>query len=188
MPMDHFSLIAPIYDRLLGGPDVERLKALLRLPAGGWLLDGGGGTGRASFPLRPMVGHVVVSDTCQRMLELARDKSIPAVRSCVEHLPFGDGRFERVLIVDALHHFASPAAAIGDLVRVLKPGGRLVIEEFDLNRTAGKLVAWAEKAARMKSRFFRPVEICAMLAEHGLKTEVLTGRRLHAWIIADKSR
>ena len=38
--LDHFDLIASIYDRLIGPPDTERLQQLLKLPTDGWLLDG----------------------------------------------------------------------------------------------------------------------------------------------------
>ncbi|MBU2054123.1 MAG: hypothetical protein KJ936_07865 [Proteobacteria bacterium] len=44
---------------LLGLPHADDLKESLRLPARGRLLDAGGGTGRASFPLRPHVDAVV---------------------------------------------------------------------------------------------------------------------------------
>jgi hypothetical protein len=42
----------------MGLPDVTRLARLLRLPTAGWLLDPGGGTGRASSPLHRGVGRV----------------------------------------------------------------------------------------------------------------------------------
>ncbi len=58
----HFDLIAFAYDRLLGPPHADDLKELLRLPTRGRLLDAGGGTGRASLPLRPHVDGVVVAD------------------------------------------------------------------------------------------------------------------------------
>jgi demethylmenaquinone methyltransferase/2-methoxy-6-polyprenyl-1,4-benzoquinol methylase len=185
--MNHFRWIAPFYDMLLGQPDAGRLAELLRLPARGWLLDGGGGTGRASWPLRRLVGGVVVSDTCPEMLARARRKGMLAAGSRVGELPFADGRFDRVLVVDALHHFADPAQAIGDLVRVLRPGGRLVIEEFDLDRPAVKLLALAERLACMRSRFLRPREIRAMLAEKAVRVKIRTGRFGHAWIIGDKT-
>ncbi len=184
--VDHFRLIAPFYDRLMGAPDAGRLADLLKLPTAGWLLDAGGGTGRASHPLRPMVGRVVVSDRSGRMLARARAKSLTAVRAQVECLPFGDGTFDRVLVVDALHHFSDQAAAIGNFVRVLKPGGRMVIEEFDANSPWVKLIAIAEKAAWMGSRFHRPQDIRDMLSAHGLKVRVQTGRPLTAWVVADK--
>ncbi|OQY37129.1 MAG: hypothetical protein B6243_01300, partial [Anaerolineaceae bacterium 4572_5.2] len=67
----------------------------------------------------------------------------------VERFPFPDNSFDRALVVDALHHFHNQEQAIAELVRVLKKGGRLVIEEPDIHRFAIKLVALAEKAALM---------------------------------------
>jgi hypothetical protein len=63
----------------------------------------------------------------------------------------------------------------------------MLIEEFDLNRTAVKLIALAERTTLMRSRFFRPQEIRDMLAGRGLKVQIQADRRLTAWIIADKT-
>ena len=151
--LDHFDLIASIYDRLIGPPNTERLRQLLNLPTDGWLLDGGGGTGRVSSHLNGLAGHVVVSDLSHRMLKKAREKKVRPVRAHVEHLPFTDEFFDRVLVVDALHHFCDQREAIEDLLRVLKPGGRLVIEEPDLNHKGVKMLALVEKMLLMRSHF-----------------------------------
>jgi len=58
--LDHFDILAPVYDRLIGPPDPARLTALLRLPTDGWLLDAGGGTGRVAAGLRPFVGGLII--------------------------------------------------------------------------------------------------------------------------------
>ena len=68
---DHFDLLAPLYDRVIASPDPDRLKHLLRLPTSGWLLDAGGGTGRASCALRPLVGQLIISDPSGPMLQQA---------------------------------------------------------------------------------------------------------------------
>jgi len=49
-----------------------------------------------------------------------------------------DHSFDRVLMVDALHHVVNQAETICELYRVLKPGGRLVIEEPDLRNLLGQ--------------------------------------------------
>ena len=127
--MDHFDFIAPLYDRLAGTPDRDRFQKMLNLPCPGRLLDAGGGTARISSVLGDMIGQVVVNDLSHHMLKQADKKSVMPVRSPVEQLPFADQTFERILIVDALHHFKNQHRSIHELLRVLKSGGRLAIEE-----------------------------------------------------------
>jgi len=185
--LDHFGFLAPIYDRVIGPPDPTRLRELLRLPVEGRLLDAGGGTGRVSSQLRPLVDELFINDLSGKMLLQAQEKGMccPTVVH-VEKLPYADNSFERLLVVDALHHFCDQREAIVELVRVLKPGGRLVIEEPDLNRFAVKLIAVAEKVALMRSHFYYPNEIRDMVAAQGIPAFVETDGRFAAWIIADK--
>jgi demethylmenaquinone methyltransferase/2-methoxy-6-polyprenyl-1,4-benzoquinol methylase len=184
--LDHFDLMASIYDRLIGSPNTARLRQLLKLPTDGWLLDGGGGTGRVSSYLRGRAGHIVVSDLSHRMLKKAREKKICPVQAHAEHLPFGDGFFDRILVVDALHHFCDQREAIGDLLRVLKPGGRLVIEEPDLNHKGVKLLALAEKMLLMRSHFYTPQKIREMIVSCGCSAKIENDGRYTAWVVAEK--
>jgi demethylmenaquinone methyltransferase/2-methoxy-6-polyprenyl-1,4-benzoquinol methylase len=183
---DHFDLLAKVYDRLIPPPDPEDLIRLLQLPIAGRLLDVGGGTGRVAATLRTRAGAVVVSDLSPKMLQQARRKEgLQAVRAHAERLPFPDKSFDRVLVVDALHHFCDQRAAIQDLVRILAPGGRLVIEEPDYTRFAVKLVAVAEKLALMRSRFFTPEVIAQMASSHARATSIERDNRFRAWILID---
>lgn len=185
--IDHFGILAPVYDYFIGPPDRERLQHLLRLPAAGALLDIGGGTGRVSQTLAGLVDTLVVSDESVAMLRQVRAKALccPAA-GAAERLPFATESFERVLVVDALHHFADQRRAVAEMVRVLRPGGRLVVEEPDLNRLPVRLVAIAEKMALMRSRFFYPHEIGRMVAACGLQPRIEGDGRFAAWIVADK--
>lgn len=184
---DHFDWIAFAYDRIIGAPDAERFRRLLRLPAPGWLLDAGGGTGRVSAHLRPWTGGVVVSDLSREMLKQARRKRVvDPVRAHAERLPFRDGTFDRVMVVDALHHFCDPGESVTDLLRVLKPGGRLLIEEPDLRLPAVKAVAVLEKLFLMRSRFEMPEAIRDRIEAHGLDATIERGGNFRSWIWADK--
>jgi SAM-dependent methyltransferase len=188
----HFDLLSRGYDpflgRILGPPDMEYWRAVLRLPVKGRLLDAGGGTGRFSAALRPDVGQVVIADHSQGMLRQARKKgNMDVVRADVAQLPFADASFERALIIDALHHFARQKESIADVARVLAPGGLLVMEEFDIRRWGTRAMALLEKIVLMGSRFPPPEEIQHMLGEGGLSVlEIREGKWNSLLFIARK--
>lgn len=180
----HFNFLAPFYDQVIRFSRLEQMLKVLELPHAGTLLDAGGGTGRVAEALRPHVGSVIVADVSRGMLAQARQKDLAAASSETERLPFPADAFDRVLMVDALHHVADQAATVRELFRVLKPGGRLVIEEPDIRTFAVKLIAVAEKLALMRSRFLDPARIAALLpteAKVHVESEAQT-----AWIIAEK--
>jgi demethylmenaquinone methyltransferase/2-methoxy-6-polyprenyl-1,4-benzoquinol methylase len=185
--IDHFGFVAAVYDRLIGAPNLERMKRLLDLPCDGWLLDAGGGTGRVSAALGPLAGHVAVGDLSMAMLRQAKAKgNLHPLRMQAERMPFDDQSFARVMIIDALHHFANQQKAIGECLRILKPGGRLVIEEPDIDLRAVKLVALAEKLLLMKSRFLSSTEMIRMIGDGGVSAKVVERDRFRVWICAVK--
>jgi ubiquinone/menaquinone biosynthesis C-methylase UbiE len=185
--IDHFGILAPFYDRIIPPSDLNRLRERLRLPAAGRLLDVGGGTGRISSQLSHLVDEVIISDPSALMLKQAqlKGKLLPA-QAHAERLPFPNGSFERVVVVDALHHFANQREAVGDLLRVLKPGGRLLIEEPDIHRLVVKLVALGEKVALMRSHFFSAEQIRDMVTAWGYSAAIERDGQFTAWVSVDK--
>jgi demethylmenaquinone methyltransferase/2-methoxy-6-polyprenyl-1,4-benzoquinol methylase len=185
--INHFDLLAPIYDRVIPPPDPERMAELLRLPTAGPVLEAGGGTGRVASQLTPLVGMFVINDISAPMLQEADEKgSLLPVQSYVERLPFSDASFSRVFAVDAFHHFNDHHTAVGELLRVLRPGGRLVIEEPDIRRLPVKLVALLEKLALMRSRFLSTDAIRALVASYGLTAEIACIRDFATCVVVDK--
>jgi demethylmenaquinone methyltransferase/2-methoxy-6-polyprenyl-1,4-benzoquinol methylase len=168
-------------------PDPVRLRTLLRLPTQGRVLEAGGGTGRVSSDLVPLVGKLVINDLSRPMLNQARRKgSLQPVQSTVEQLPFPNASFDRVFAVDALHHFSDHRAAIGELLRVLRPGGRMVIEEPDIKRLPVKLIALLEKLALMNSRFLTAEQIHALVASQGVQPQIGCMSDYATCIVVDK--
>lgn len=185
MPFDHFEFLAPFYDRVIRFDRLEKMLDVLALPAEGTLLDAGGGTGRVAEALRTHVDRIVVADISPGMLAEARLKDLVVTCTQTEKLPFPDNHFERVLMVDALHHVIHQSETVHEMYRVLKPGGRLVIEEPDIRTFSVKLVALAEKLARMRSHFLSPSEIAGMVSGNGAEVEILT-QDYNAWVVVTK--
>lgn len=105
------------------------------------VLDLAGGTGdiTALFSRRVGAGgKVVLADINASMLQVGRDKlrdlglvnNIEYVQANAEALPFADNSFDIVSIGFGLRNVTDKAAALRSMLRVLKPGGRLLVLEF----------------------------------------------------------
>jgi len=115
----------------------RRAVAALEPRAGGRYLDVGCGTGDVCVEvLRQAAGAMVVGvDPAARMLaravERVRRQTEPAtfIRGDATALPFADGAFDGIASAFTLRNFADRAAALGEMRRVLAPGGRLAMVE-----------------------------------------------------------
>jgi demethylmenaquinone methyltransferase/2-methoxy-6-polyprenyl-1,4-benzoquinol methylase len=110
-----------------------------RVRAGERVLDVASGSGDLARALARRVGpsgQVWISDINARMLERGRDRLLdagclaPAVQCDAERLPFRDGTFDCVTVGFGLRNMTRKDAALAEMTRVLKPGGRLVVLEF----------------------------------------------------------
>ena len=81
-------------------------------------------------------GQVVLTDINNAMLRVGRDRLLdegfatPVTQCDAEHLPFPDNYFDCVSIAFGLRNVTHKDAALRDMRRVLKPGGRLIVLEF----------------------------------------------------------
>jgi ubiquinone/menaquinone biosynthesis C-methylase UbiE len=121
------------------------------------------------------------------MLKQAKLKGrLWTAQSHIEQLPFPDESFERIMVVDALHHFYNQRQSIQELLRVLKTKGRLVIEEPNIDTFIIKWVALAEKLFLMRSHFFSSDEIVAIINELGCNACVYKDDRFFFWVVVEK--
>src|SRR5512139_3225167 len=136
---DHFSVIAPYYDRFIRQDDPERFREIYGLPVSGRMLDAGGGTGKKSQSLISYVSKIVIADSSMGMLtEVKKKNGLVPVCSETEHLPFADEVFERIIMVDAFHHVADHLKTVSEFWRVLQPEGCIIIVEPDIRTSAVK--------------------------------------------------
>jgi len=103
------------------------------------VLDIAGGTGDLSLAFAPKVGatgRVVHTDINEAMLREGRNRLIdagvclPTLVCDAEHLPFADGHFDLVTVAFGLRNMTHKDAALREMNRVLKPGGKLLVLEF----------------------------------------------------------
>jgi len=108
---------------------------------GNYVLDIAGGTGDLAAKFARIVGrdgHVVLADINDSMLLVGRDKltdkgisgNIEYVQADAETLPFPDNSFDCITIAFGLRNVTRKEQALASMLRVLKPGGRLLVLEF----------------------------------------------------------
>jgi ubiquinone/menaquinone biosynthesis C-methylase UbiE len=183
---DHFGFIAPFYDRAIRLQNAQKVIEIINLPIEGFMLDAGGGTGRVAQALKGYARKVVVSDLSLGMLRQAQAKNdLELTCAHTECLPFPNETFERVIMVDALHHVCEHRETAMEMWRVLKPGGRIVIEEPDITQFTVKLVALAEKIALMRSHFISAEKISKMFDYRNARINIQRDG-FNVWVIVEK--
>ena len=91
------------------------------------VLEVGCGWGElAEWIARETGAEVTAVDLSPRMVELARSCGVDASVADVQELPFDDGAFDVAVAAWMLYHVPDRVRAVGELARVLRPGGRLV--------------------------------------------------------------
>lgn len=118
------------------------LRIVGTLPPGSDVLDLGGGPGRVAIPLA-QAHRVSLCDISERMLsiavEAARQVPVPSGNLQVaqvdasEALPFAADSFDAAVALDLLVHLPDPSAALRELRRVLRSGGRLLVDMTNSN-------------------------------------------------------
>jgi SAM-dependent methyltransferase len=147
----------------------------------GTALDVGCGTGLLAQRLTDLGYEVTGVDSSQGMLDvlLARGPSVTAVRGGATDLPFEDDHFELVLSVATLHHIAGPAAvrgALGEMVRVARPGGRVLVWDHNPRNPYWRVVMAHVPQDHGSERLVPDTEIIDGLEEAG--ASVLLSRQL----------
>jgi ubiquinone/menaquinone biosynthesis C-methylase UbiE len=118
------------------GDDLQRLVELARLRGDERVLDIATGGGHTALAFAPHVCAVVASDLTPQMLAAAeafiRDQGVTNVafeRADAEALPFADASFDVVTARIAPHHFPNPQRFVQEVARVLRPGGRFLLDD-----------------------------------------------------------
>lgn len=109
------------------------------LPLAGAVLEIGTGKGRFLSALAvevPFVTTVDVDPSEQRFARLNAawrevSRKIRFLVQNAEQLTFRNASFDAVVSMNALHHFREPITAVHEMVRVLRPGGRIILSDLD---------------------------------------------------------
>lgn len=166
---EFFASAAPDWDALRGemfGREAALLPLFGLLDPSWTVADLGAGTGALTERIAPFVKRVIAVDGSPEMLDALRDRlrdglSVDARAGELEALPIEDESIDAAFMLLVLHFVVEPRAALAEAMRVLRPGGRLVVvdmrahdrEEYRAEMghvwtgfQAEQMAGWAERA------------------------------------------
>jgi ubiquinone/menaquinone biosynthesis C-methylase UbiE len=148
---------ADAYDRHRPGwpPEaVERAFAELGLGPESTVVDLAAGTGKLTRELVPRAGRTIAVEPSADMLRRLREvvPGAEAVEGTADAMPLGDAAVDGVLVAEAFHWFATPAAA-AEMARVLRPGGGVALL-WNLHDFGHE--PWLERAGGVIGRMLAP--------------------------------
>jgi ubiquinone/menaquinone biosynthesis C-methylase UbiE len=158
---DRYDALASRYDRRWSRYLDASLRATMEragsIAPEAQVLDVGCGTGLLLARVLAEQPRAVVAgaDLSAAMLARARERlpeRVPLLCADVAALPFASGRFDLVLSSSSMHFWAEPQAALAELRRVLRPGGRAVItdwcDDYLACRLCDRALRWLDPAHR----------------------------------------
>jgi ubiquinone/menaquinone biosynthesis C-methylase UbiE len=193
--LERFFILNPVR------PLIQRhLEARQLLKLGGSLTDGlvlevGCGPGAGIDLLFDLFGATTVHafDLDDRMVHHARRRHVRRTAAVqlwtgnVRHIPVPDGTYDAVFNFGALHHVVDWRAALEEIRRVLKPGGRFYCEEILKYYITHPF--WGRLMKHPQADRFDGVDFVAALKHSGLKVrDVREMGNLYIWITADNPR
>lgn len=182
--------IRPLIQRHLEAWQLQKLGGLLQ---GGHVLEIGCGPGSGIDLIFDVFGATTVHafDLDHKMVDRARRRQgrrNPSVRfwtGNARRIPIPDATYDAVFNFGTLHHVVDWRAALAEVRRVLKPGGRFYCEEILAHYITHPF--WGRLMTHPQTGRFDGVGFVAALKQKGFKVrEVREMGDLYIWVIADK--
>ncbi len=134
---------------------LDRIRSACRINSDSFVLDVACGPGLVAFMLAECAGHVTGLDLTPAMLDKARALQRQRGRTNLswqvgraDALPFPEASFDVVVTRFSFHHLTNPTAALAEMVRVCRPGGRVVV--CDVYTTTPEQAAEYDRLERLR--------------------------------------
>jgi len=137
----------------------------------GRVADIGSGDGAVAEILAPFADDIVCVDNNPRVVSAGRERlahldHLRFLEADMHALPFADDTLDLVLVLGALQYTAAPDAVLGEVARILRPGGRAVVSSLRRHVHHTEVQPFGHV-----NEGFEPDELAALLSEAGLCVE-----------------
>jgi SAM-dependent methyltransferase len=178
------------------GPDLAWLVETAAARPDDQTIDLGAGAGHATLAIAPHVARVTAVDPTPEMLTVAARlasqrgvTNVAYVQARADSLPFPDATFDLAVSRFSIHHWPDPPAALREVARVLRPGGRAVLIDL-VAPEDGHLDAFLNAVEVLRdpthARSLRPSDWRAALSGAGLSGDLVREWRFRqateAWL------
>jgi ubiquinone/menaquinone biosynthesis C-methylase UbiE len=177
----------------------ELIKEYLPKDKNARILDAGGGIGRTTLWLVKMGYQVTLCDISPGMLDVAREKlsreglldRVEIEEADIAHLPFPDEAFDSVVCLAGPLSLADSLITAKELARIMKKGGRIIVDAFGRYQAAMRELSKNPKVALKLLKFelnyaydihgdwgrvFSPEELKGLFEENGIRVIAIYGR------------
>jgi len=199
--VDQFTRQAVPFSSSPGIRDEDALRLLVEASGAGpadTVLDVACGPGLVVAAFARVARHVTGIDLTPAMIERARAlvderelANVTLTLGDVRPLPYPDGAFSIVVSRFAFHHFLEPAAVLAEMVRVCRPGGRLVVADAAVSPDPARAAAFNRMEKLRDPSHVRAMplaELAALFAGAGLPVPAVTRCEVRAEVEALLSR
>jgi malonyl-CoA O-methyltransferase len=162
----HFDQTAHHYTTTIAVQDGRVQAVFSALEGASCVLDAGCGKGRYAALIKQHFPQIEVHavDVSDEMLRHV-PQEIYTKNASIQDLPYANASFDVVFCVEALEHVPHPEAAITEMIRVLNPGGKLIIIDKNLAKQGMlQIEAWEQ--------WFDVNALCQFLQQSNLSTHV----------------
>lgn len=175
-PVHNFNKVHSLYNAFMQVAGIYRsgdLLDLLALRGHERVLDVGAGTGHYALALAQRCNQVHALEPNVKMLQ-----HIPAHPRIIPHcLALGDHSFlpesfDVVVLTDVLHHMQDHPAVLQECARLLRPGGKIVLYEFEPTRRRVRILGWLEGLLFGSVQYRTLLEMRKLLGECGFALPV----------------
>jgi ubiquinone/menaquinone biosynthesis C-methylase UbiE len=142
---------APILDRIMRNPDTAKQREKVVPHAVGRVLEIGVGSGlNLSYYDRVQVSALSALEPSVPLIERAKERArsldldVEILRGSAEAMPFDGASFDTVVMTFTLCSIPNAAAALGEIRRVLRPGGQLLFAEHGL-ASDPRIASWQQR-------------------------------------------
>lgn len=139
------------------------------------ILDIGGGTGTLANTLINLGANVTILDPEVKMTNIAKEKNnkVKVINGYITKVNLENSSYDLIIMRDAFHHILNKEETLKECKRLLRPGGKILIYEFDRRHIITKLIYFFERSCFEKVKMLSKTEMKTLASKYFNKGKII---------------